>query len=54
MEDAPTLAALRAKGWILDDALDHFTNNLHETIRERDRIPVVWQEMVRRVGPAQS
>lgn len=48
MSDKPTLQALKAKGWSLDDALRDFTNRTHSTILEQGRTPVVWQEMVSR------
>lgn len=44
--DPETQAALKEKGWTLDDAVNHFTKAVHEPIQAAGKIPVVWQEMV--------
>lgn len=46
LEDGPTLEALAANDWTLNDALRVFTNKTHATLRERGITPTVWQEMV--------
>ena len=30
----------------LDDLLGEFVNGVHGTVRQHDKIPVVWEEMV--------
>ncbi|WVQ93292.1 hypothetical protein IAU59_000360 [Kwoniella sp. CBS 9459] len=46
MEDEPTVKALEHHGWTLDQALDIFTETTHSALRENNKTPVVWQEMV--------
>ncbi|OXG85443.1 hexosaminidase [Cryptococcus neoformans A2-102-5] len=46
LEDIPTASKLKARGWTLDDALDHFTEKTHAPLRQAGKTPVVWQEMV--------
>lgn len=46
LEDKETAAALKAKGWSLEDAINDYTGKTHATILNRHKIPVVWQEMV--------
>ncbi|KIR82856.1 hexosaminidase [Cryptococcus gattii E566] len=54
LEDLPTTSALKARGWTLDDALDHFTKKTHAPLRHAGKTPVVWQEMVLNHGKMSS
>ncbi|KZV67215.1 glycoside hydrolase family 20 protein [Peniophora sp. CONT] len=45
-DDAETQQELKASGQDLTGALTTFVNAMHETLRGKDKTPVVWEEMV--------
>lgn len=45
MDDAQTVAELRANGWTLDQALDNFVGKVYPAVTGAGKTPVVWQEM---------
>ncbi|GAA5980843.1 hypothetical protein JCM10908_003888 [Rhodotorula pacifica] len=46
LEDEDTSAAMLRYNSTLDDLLSEFVNGVHDSIRERAKTPVVWEEMV--------